>query len=75
MSKIYTINNEVPAKLTHPGIVLAEEFEEREITQRFASKKLNIDPTVLNNILKGRRKFTVPFAISLEKFLGISANF
>lgn len=75
MNKIYTITNQIPAKLTHPGVILAQEFEAREITQRYASRQLNVDVTVLNNIIKGRRKFTVGFALALEKFIGIPADF
>lgn len=57
---------------THPGDVLKEELEARQITQaRFASC-LGVSYTMLNEILNGKRPVTTDFALLVEAALGIN---
>jgi len=70
MGKILT-----PFIATHPGIVLRKELVARHITQRKFSEMINMQPTMLNEIITGKRPITAAIAISLEKALEISAEF
>lgn len=57
---------------THPGDVLKEELEAREITQARFADCLGISYTMLNEILNGKRPVTSDFALLTEAALGIN---
>lgn len=57
---------------THPGDVLKEELEARDITQKKFSEILSIPYTQLNEILNGKRPVTTDFALMVEAALGIN---
>lgn len=57
---------------THPGDVLKEELEARDITQKKFSEVLSIPYTQLNEILNGKRPVTTDFALMVEAALGIN---
>ena len=61
--------NRIP---THPGDVLKEELEARDITQKKFSEVLSIPYTQLNEILNGKRPVTTDFALMVEAALGIN---
>ena len=62
----------VPARAVHPGEVLREELLERGIKQKDFAKKIGVQPTHLNEFIKGKRNLSESLAIKLEKALGIS---
>lgn len=73
--KVYgTKGNEIKSDvLLHPGKVLAEELEARNILQKDFAELLDLRPSHLNELLKGKRHFSALIAIKIEKHLGIDA--
>lgn len=65
----------LPYKATHPGEILKDELEAREIKQKVFAKEMGIPATVLNELIKGKRSITADSAILLEASLGIDAKF
>lgn len=61
--------------LFHPGYLLKEEIEAREITKKDFAELLNILPTHLSEIFSGKRPIGPKMARRLEIALGISAGF
>ena len=57
---------------THPGDVLKEELESRNISQKKFSEVLGVPYTQLNEILNGKRSVTTDFALMVEAALGIN---
>ncbi len=70
-----TTKNIIPFEATHPGTVILDEINARNISQKELAHELGVLPTFLNEILKGKRAVTADFAILLEKSLGISADY
>ncbi|SRR5690606_24121261 len=75
----YTINdskgNILRVKAFHPWIFLQEEIEERELLKKTIAQQLEILPTNLSEILKGKRNISPRLAVRLEKVLNISAEY
>ena len=59
---------------THPGELLKEEIEYRNITQIHLAKQMGIPYTALNDILNERRPLTANTAMLFEAALGINAD-
>ena len=70
-----TANEITPTHLFHPGIVLGEEIDYRGLTRRKAAEELQISPTVLSEIISGKRNITTAIAIKIENAFGIDALF
>lgn len=69
-------NNRITGfRAVHPGEVLKEELKERGIKQKELAAKIGILPRHLNELVKGKRSFTVTIAMALEKELGIPYDF
>jgi len=66
-------NNLTPFKPTHPGSLLKDELEYRNISQVQFSKKLGIPNSAFNEILNGKRPITTDFALLIEAALNIPA--
>ncbi len=61
---------------THPGEILNEEFlVPLGITSHYLSKQLNLSPSRIAEIIKGKRSITANTAIRLAKFFGTSSQF
>ena len=58
----------------HPGELLKEEIESRQMTQTQLAAQTGISYKILNDILNCRRPLTTPTAMLLEAALGISAG-
>jgi addiction module HigA family antidote len=58
----------------HPGIYLAAELEAREISTRELGRLMHRPAWVFNQIISGKRGFTVEVALQLERVLGIPAH-
>ena len=58
----------------HPGEMLREELEAREMTQVALAKAMGRSPRLVNEIVRGRRSITAETALALEDALGISAS-
>jgi HTH-type transcriptional regulator/antitoxin HigA len=65
----------IPFIATHPGTVLSKELISRCITQRKFAEIIEMQPTMLNEIIRGKRPITASIALSQEKALEISAEF
>ena len=68
-------NNLTPHDPTHPGEILREELECRGITQTKFAEKIGVKVSLLNELINGKRDFTIEYAMMIEAFLGIDANF
>lgn len=55
----------------HPGSILKEELIERGISQRSFADAIDMQPSHLCEMIKGRRQITKPVADKLEQVLGI----
>ena len=62
-------------RAVHPGEILSEELQERGIKQKDLAKSIGLLPSHLNELIKGKRSFTVVVAMALEKELGIPYDF
>ncbi len=60
-----------PAKAIHPGEILMDELEAREISQKEFAIKLGVQPTQLNEIIKGKRGITAEHAVLIGKGLNM----
>ena len=63
------------AEPVHPGEILSDEIEARDILQKDFAEQINMRPPHLNELLKGKRNFTPQIALKVESVLGISASF
>lgn len=68
-------NNLTPFEPTHPGEILREELESRGITQTKLASEIGIKVSLLNELINGKRDFTVGYAMMIEAALGIDADF
>lgn len=68
-------NNLTPFEPTHPGEILREEIECRHITQTRLANDLGMKVSLLNELINGKRAFTIEYALMLEAALGIDADF
>lgn len=59
---------------THPGEVLKDEIEYRKISQRKLAEQMGISYKVLNDLLNGRRSFTIATAMMFEAALDVPAD-
>lgn len=65
-----------PVQATHPGVLIKDEIEATpNLNQRTLAKELGVQPSFLNEIIKGKRPVTADIAILLEKILGVSAGY
>lgn len=58
----------------HPGELIKEELECRNIKQKEFANKFELSYTALNEILNAKRPVTTEFALLLEAALGINAD-
>ncbi len=58
----------------HPGELLAEELEVREITQRALAETMGRPTQVINEIVRGKKAITAETAIQLEAALKVPAH-
>lgn len=68
-------NDMVPGSTMHPGELLKDELEAREMKQIELAKELGIAKNVMSEIIGGKRNITPELAVRLEDALGIKAEF
>lgn len=72
--KTYKITPDmIPGQAFHPGVLLRDEIEYRGIPQKELADTMHIAPTVLNELIHGKRNLTAALALKLEKALDIDA--
>lgn len=69
-----TANNLESFRPYHPGELIKEELECRNIKQKDFAKKFDFSYTALNEILNAKRPVTTEFALLLEAALGTNAD-
>lgn len=67
-------NNLIPFEPTHPGELIKDELEANNITQVKLSESIGIKPSLLNEIIKGKRAVNTEIALLLEASLNIPAD-
>jgi len=67
------MNDLLPYIPVHPGTLLKEELDIRHVSQRKYAEIIEMAPSQLNEILKGKRAFSTELALSVEATLGIKA--
>lgn len=58
----------------HPGELLKEELECREIKQKEFAKKNGLSYTMFNEVLNAKRPVSIELALLMEAALGINAD-
>ena len=66
--------NMFPSNLIHPGEYIKDEILSRGITQRQLAEKIGMQPSILNEIINGKRSVNIEFSMLLEAALGIDAD-
>lgn len=67
-------NNLMSAEPVHPGEMIKDEIEFRGLTQKQLAVEMGMSPSLLNEILNGRRRVSTEYALLFEAVLGIDAN-
>lgn len=71
-----TRGKEIQTDITlHPGDILQDELEARDIKKSFFAEQLGMKPGHLSELLHGRRHVSAAMALKLEKFLDIPAEY
>jgi antitoxin HigA-1 len=72
--KTYKLNEDtIPGQAFHPGVLLYDEIEYRGISQKKLAEDMGIAPTILSELIHGKRNVTPALALKLEKALEIDA--
>lgn len=58
----------------HPGEMIKDEIDARGLTQKKLAEQMEVSPTVLNEVLNGKRPVSTEYALMLEAVLGIDAG-
>lgn len=67
-------NNLTPFEPTHPGELIREELEARSLSQSKLAKQIGVSPSLLNEVINGKRGINTELALLLEAALGIAAH-
>lgn len=59
----------IPSKAIHPGEILLDELEAREISEKEFAIKSGIQPAQLNEIIKGKQGITLEYSILIGRAL------
>lgn len=65
----------IPFEASHPGSLLLDEIKFRNLNQKEIANQMEIQPSLFNEIIKGKRALTADIAILLEKILEIPADY
>ncbi|MCQ2337142.1 MAG: HigA family addiction module antitoxin [Paludibacteraceae bacterium] len=68
-------NNLTPAFATHPGEFLKDELTERGIKPSELADSIEVNRSIISDILHGKRGITAELSVKLEDYLGIQASF
>ena len=66
-------NNLTPFRPVHPGEILKDELEYRNLSQKQFAELLGFPYTAFNEILNSKRPVTTEFAMIMEAALGVPA--
>ena len=74
-SNIKLTKETIPSHATHPGILIADEIKYKGMKQKELAIVVGIAPSVLNEIINGKRNLTAELAFKFEKALDIDAAY
>ena len=57
-----------------PGYYIADEIEERQMSQTELARQMGRPPQAINEIIKGKKQITAETAIQLEKVFAVDAR-
>lgn len=67
-------NNLLPFEPTHPGELIMDELETRNMTQAKLAENIGVSPSLLNEIIKGKRAVNTEMALMLEAAIDLPAD-
>lgn len=67
-------NNITPFEPTHPGELIKDELEARSLTQAKLAERIGVSPSLLNEIIKGKRRVNTEMALLLEAAMDLPAD-
>lgn len=67
-------NNLTSSEPFHPGALIRDELEERNLTQAKLAMQIGVAPSFLSEVIHGKRAVNTELALLLEAALGISAH-
>ena len=67
-------NNLTPFEPTHPGELIKDELEACNLTQAKLAESIGVKPSLLNEIIKGKRAVNTEMALLVEEALTIPAD-
>ena len=67
-------NNLTPFEPTHPGELIKDELEANNLTQAKLAENIGVRPSLLNEIIKGKRSVNTEMALLIEAALNIPAD-
>lgn len=67
-------NNLTPFEPTHPGELIKDELESRNITQAKLAESISVSPSLINEVIKGKRSVNTELALLIEAALNIPAD-
>ena len=67
-------NNLTPFEPTHPGELIKDELEAMNLTQAKLAESIGVKPSLLNEIIKGKRSVNTEIALLLEAAINIPAD-
>ena len=67
-------NNLIPFEPTHPGELIRDELEANSLTQVNLANRIGIKPSLLNEIINGKRGVSTEIALLIEAALNIPAD-
>lgn len=69
----FSANDATPFVATHPGEIIKDELEFRQISQRQFAKEIGVSYSLLNEMLNKKRQLTPEMALLIEAVLGVNA--
>ena len=71
---MFYIKKHTPFYPIHPGEILKDEIEYRQLSQKMLAKQMGISYSMLNEILNGKRPITAALALLFEAALELDAE-
>ena len=65
-------NNITPFEPTHPGELIRDELDARNLTQAKLAASIGVKPSLLNEIINGKRGVSTEMALLIEAALDLS---
>ena len=58
-----------------PGVVMQKYLKNLSLSQKELAEKSNLNKTIVNELIKGKRKFSLNIGLKLENVFGMPAEF